>query len=227
MNNDIPTLVVEKTDDSPSYGDDFGPSATTGEKDAHALHSTDAEPDSVIINSEHTASSESETIAEVSESAALLDVRAVTPEISDKEAGEIGFRRISSTPIPEVAQTAAEVEDSAALLDQRAATPKIDDTEAGLLGLRRTSTTPIPEVAETAAEVADSAAAIDREESSTPDLTEEEAGQIGLRRMSMTPISQVAEVAAEVAAVAASLDNDDHLPVSLLQCLISHASILC
>lgn len=211
MEEHIPTLVVEKSDDSPSFGEDLGPNSTVGEKDADATRSADAEPDQVIIRSENAASLVADTIAEVSDSAALLDARATTPEIPDKEAGEIGFRRMSSTPIPEVAQTAAEVADSALSLDQRAPTPEIGATEAGLIGLRRVSTTPIPEVSATAAEVADSAAIIDREESGTPDLTEEEVGQIGLRRLSMTPISQVAETAAEVAAVAALLDKEDHL----------------
>ena len=38
--------------------------------------------------------------------------------MSDEEAGRIGYRRMSQTPIPEVAQTAAEVADVAAVLDK-------------------------------------------------------------------------------------------------------------
>lgn len=56
--------------------------------------------------------------AEVADSAAQLDRNQPTPPISDAEAGRIGLRRLSSTPIPEVANTAAEVADSAALIDK-------------------------------------------------------------------------------------------------------------
>lgn len=47
-----------------------------------------------------------------------LDREAATPPISDEDAGRIGYRRMSQTPIPEVAETAAEVADSAATLDK-------------------------------------------------------------------------------------------------------------
>jgi hypothetical protein len=56
--------------------------------------------------------------AEVAESAALLDQGQPTPPISDEEAGRIGYRRMSNTPIPQVALTAAEVADVAAKLDE-------------------------------------------------------------------------------------------------------------
>ncbi|EPE28643.1 hypothetical protein GLAREA_09764 [Glarea lozoyensis ATCC 20868] len=56
--------------------------------------------------------------AEVAETAAFLDRGQSTPPISDEEAGRIGYRRLSNTPIPEVASTAAEVADVAAKLDE-------------------------------------------------------------------------------------------------------------
>jgi hypothetical protein len=57
------------------------------------------------------------TAAEVADSAALLDQEDAEPEISDEEAGRLGVRRLSSTPINEVAKIAAEVADSARCLD--------------------------------------------------------------------------------------------------------------
>ncbi|KAH8894807.1 hypothetical protein GQ53DRAFT_63173 [Thozetella sp. PMI_491] len=61
--------------------------------------------------------------AEVADSAALLDQEEKEPELSDAEAGKIGLRRLSSTPIPEVARTAAEVADSAQALDEEEVGP--------------------------------------------------------------------------------------------------------
>ncbi|RYP92688.1 hypothetical protein DL770_001201 [Monosporascus sp. CRB-9-2] len=63
------------------------------------------------------------TAAEVADSAALLDREEPEPEISDEQAGEIGFRRLSQTPIEEVAQTAEEVALSAAQLDDDKSAP--------------------------------------------------------------------------------------------------------
>ncbi|KAK3333106.1 hypothetical protein B0T19DRAFT_116828 [Cercophora scortea] len=57
------------------------------------------------------------TAAEVADSAALLNKEEPETPIPDDEAGRIGFRRMSSTPISEVAKTAAEVADSAQTLD--------------------------------------------------------------------------------------------------------------
>lgn len=45
----IPTLIVEKTDDEPRHGDDMGPDATAGQKEAHEKRLADAEPDAVVI----------------------------------------------------------------------------------------------------------------------------------------------------------------------------------
>lgn len=57
------------------------------------------------------------TAAEVADSAALLDKEDAEPEITDEEAGRTGFRRMSLTPIQDVAATAAEVADTAEGLD--------------------------------------------------------------------------------------------------------------
>ncbi|KAK0711123.1 hypothetical protein B0H67DRAFT_555155 [Lasiosphaeris hirsuta] len=55
--------------------------------------------------------------AEVADTAAILNKEAPETQITDEEAGKIGFRRLSSTPIIEVANTAAEVADTARDLD--------------------------------------------------------------------------------------------------------------
>lgn len=56
--------------------------------------------------------------AEVADSAAMLDKEDPEPDIPDDEAGRIGLRRMSATPIKEVAATAAEVANTAQTLDQ-------------------------------------------------------------------------------------------------------------
>lgn len=58
------------------------------------------------------------TAAEVADSAALLDEQEPEEDVPDEEAGRIGFRRMSATPIPVVATTAAEVADTAQQLDE-------------------------------------------------------------------------------------------------------------
>jgi hypothetical protein len=80
------------------------------------MRAADAEADFVVVKSED-ASSPSTVAAEVADSAAILDKPASPAPIDDEEAGRIGERRLSMTPIPQVADTAAEVADSAALLD--------------------------------------------------------------------------------------------------------------
>ncbi|OTB08383.1 hypothetical protein M426DRAFT_7700 [Hypoxylon sp. CI-4A] len=55
--------------------------------------------------------------AEVADSARFLDPEPTEPEIPDDEAGRIGSRRMSNTPISEVVQTAIEVATTAATLD--------------------------------------------------------------------------------------------------------------
>ncbi|KAI1660368.1 hypothetical protein F4813DRAFT_379203 [Daldinia decipiens] len=58
-----------------------------------------------------------QTAAEVADSARTLDPETPEPEISDGEAGRIGTRRMSTTPIGEVSETAIEVATVAATLD--------------------------------------------------------------------------------------------------------------
>jgi hypothetical protein len=113
-----PTLIVEKVDDGLRGGDDFGSAATVAQKDAHIVCSQGAEPDYVVTRTESRTPELAETAAEVSESAAMLDRDPPTPPISDEEAGRIGYRRMSSTPLSQVAKTAAEVADVAATLDE-------------------------------------------------------------------------------------------------------------
>ncbi|KAI4863044.1 hypothetical protein F4820DRAFT_390777 [Hypoxylon rubiginosum] len=62
--------------------------------------------------------------AEVADSAYAIDLEAPEPEISDAEAGRTGIRRMTHTPISEVAQTAMEVSIVAATLGD-------DDSEPG------------------------------------------------------------------------------------------------
>ncbi|KAJ8068041.1 hypothetical protein OCU04_003618 [Sclerotinia nivalis] len=113
-----PMVTVEKVDSEPRLGDDFGSTATFAQKDAHNLHAQDAVPDHVTIRQQSTTPDLANVAAEVADSAALLDETPPTPPMSDKDAGKIGYRRLSNTPIPEVAETAAEVADSAALIDE-------------------------------------------------------------------------------------------------------------
>ncbi|KAI1078448.1 hypothetical protein F5B20DRAFT_582366 [Whalleya microplaca] len=58
-----------------------------------------------------------ETAAEVADSACTMDVDAPEAEVPEEEAGRLGIRRLSLTPIGEVAQTAMDVADVAAKLD--------------------------------------------------------------------------------------------------------------
>lgn len=45
----LPSVVIEKTDNTPAYGDDLGPNATQGQQEAHAKRAADAEPDKVVV----------------------------------------------------------------------------------------------------------------------------------------------------------------------------------
>lgn len=112
-----PIVSVEKVDSEPRLGDDFGSNATYAQKDAHTLHAQDASPDHITIRQQATTPDLANVAAEVADSAELLDETPPTPPMSDTEAGKIGYRRLSHTPIPEVAATAAEVADSAAQID--------------------------------------------------------------------------------------------------------------
>lgn len=113
----LPTVVVEKTDSEPRHGDNFGSDATIAQKDAYQAHALNSKPDHVATRSQYRTPEIAATAADVADVAAALDRDAPTPPISDEEAGRIGFRRMSNTPIPEVAATAAEVADVAASLD--------------------------------------------------------------------------------------------------------------
>jgi hypothetical protein len=57
---DIPLLVVEKTDDQPVYGEDFGGDATRSQKVAHDMRAADALPDKVIITPDYQSEQGSE-----------------------------------------------------------------------------------------------------------------------------------------------------------------------
>ncbi|KAJ4313080.1 hypothetical protein N0V94_007114 [Neodidymelliopsis sp. IMI 364377] len=50
----VPLVMVEKVDDKPAHGDDFGAAATKGQKIAHELRSADASPDRLIVSPEDT-----------------------------------------------------------------------------------------------------------------------------------------------------------------------------
>jgi hypothetical protein len=47
--SDTPRVVVEKTDDKPAYGDDFGTDATISQRVAHDMRAADAEPNMLVI----------------------------------------------------------------------------------------------------------------------------------------------------------------------------------
>ncbi|KAK7560824.1 hypothetical protein IWX92DRAFT_420294 [Phyllosticta citricarpa] len=48
----VPAVVVEKVDDAPSHGDDFGPGATSGQQLAHKKRKADADPNMVVVSAE-------------------------------------------------------------------------------------------------------------------------------------------------------------------------------
>ncbi|KAF7857165.1 hypothetical protein EAF04_009406 [Stromatinia cepivora] len=121
-----PMVTVEGVDSEPRHGDDFGSNATFAQKDAHNLHAQDAAPDHVTIRQQSTTPDLANVAAEVADSATLLDETPPTPPMSDTDAGKIGYRRLSNTPIPEVAETAAEVADTAALIDENYKPNSID-----------------------------------------------------------------------------------------------------
>lgn len=96
----IPSLSIKELD-----AEDDGSAEAT-----HSEPEQGSEPGYIMVD-------EANTAAEVADVAAELDLREPTPPISDEEAGRIGYRRMSNTPIPQVAATAAEVADVARLLD--------------------------------------------------------------------------------------------------------------
>jgi hypothetical protein len=223
----IPDIVIEKVDDKPSHGDEFGDSATEGQKIAHEMRAQDAEPDLVIIKPE--ISPEAETAAEVADTAAALDkakpesfntiekvndnsaeivIAPVNPVQEEKE----NHRQLSDV---DIASPAAHVETPKLQLH----TPAQDDSTAVETSEPHyliENQDPEPQTPdEIAAEVADAAVFLDREEPQ-PTTTDEEAGRTGERRMSHTPIPEVARTAAEVADSAAIIDRDDVWNHSLL-----------
>lgn len=112
-----PLLVVNNNSEQ-HHTTDIKEDLSDGAKDEQLLKTRAAEPDYVVVRSENRTPDIARSAAEVAESAASLDRGAPTPPISDEEAGRIGFRRMSQTPIPEVANVAAEVADTAAILDK-------------------------------------------------------------------------------------------------------------
>ena len=146
----IPTLIVEKTDSQPSYGDDFGSEATTAQKDAHEIRAKDAEPDQVLVKPE--------------DGGKTIDITPGHTRDNALVGGDTAGGTGTATPSKQVADTADEVADTAAKLDCEPTPQPSSDEIAGRTGERRMSNTPINEVAATAAEVADSAAIIDRGE---------------------------------------------------------------
>ncbi|KAI9832684.1 MAG: hypothetical protein M1819_004270 [Sarea resinae] len=194
-----PAVVVEKVNAEPSHGDDFGPSATHGQKEAHEQRALDAKPDKVLIEPEPASANEpanltatapvddpsssvsesAATAAEVADSAAELH-----DSLDERKIGttDVTSRRLSSTPIPEVANTAAEVADIAAGLG--------DTLEEKETSVEKTSGTAIPEEASDAPKAVSSL---------------EGAAEGEDRPLSSTPIPEAAAVAAEVADTAADL----------------------
>lgn len=118
--------------------------------------------DRLIPRSETSTPYSVRTAAEVADSAAIVDQEESEPYMSDEMAGRTGARRLSSTPIAEVARTASDVADTAKLLDKDSAAQG-DPAEVppdklpGKLGVRQLSSTPIIEDAKTASEVAGTA----------------------------------------------------------------------
>ena len=70
---------------------------------------------------------------EVADSAALINAEKPETPVPDDVAGQIGYRRMSSTPIQEVANTAAEVADSAKELDKAEVSEFLPPPEANKL----------------------------------------------------------------------------------------------
>lgn len=163
----VPTLIVERADEKPAYGDDFGPNATPAQKDAHEIRGADAEPDYTIVHNDPSEEDKekAKTADEVANSAEAIDRETpLNPRIRSLQGQSDGHSDGTSTPIGQVADTAAEVADTAAAIDREPTPLPSSDEEAGRTGERRMSSTPINEVADTAAEVADSAATIDKDQ---------------------------------------------------------------
>lgn len=113
-----PPLIAVSNSSTPHHDGDIADTSSEGSKDERLLKTRAAEPDYVVVRSENRTPDIASSAAEVADSAQNLDQRSPTPPITDEEAGRIGYRRMSQTPIPEVADVAAEVADSAAILDK-------------------------------------------------------------------------------------------------------------
>ncbi|KAI0121995.1 hypothetical protein F4814DRAFT_438149 [Daldinia grandis] len=87
------------------------------------------ESESLETNSGTQTPDFAQVAAEVADSARTLDPETPEPEMSDGEAGRIGTRRMSATPIGEVSETAIEVANVAATLDIDE--PALDDGDGG------------------------------------------------------------------------------------------------
>ncbi|KAI9675352.1 MAG: hypothetical protein M1817_001256 [Caeruleum heppii] len=98
---ECPTVTVEKSDSRPSFGDDFGPSATVAQKLEHKRRESDAQPDKVVLS---------------------VEPSFVPPSPSDHSVELDGGKSIS-----ESANVAAEVADTAAALDPELAPPLINE----------------------------------------------------------------------------------------------------
>ncbi|KAE8454152.1 hypothetical protein EG329_005077 [Mollisiaceae sp. DMI_Dod_QoI] len=102
-----PALVVENAESEPKQEEKSSAGATHVGHDSDHLQASETTEDMVSRNGSRTPEL-ADVAAEVAETAATLDREEPGPPISDEEAGRIGFRRMSSTPIPQVALTAAE-----------------------------------------------------------------------------------------------------------------------
>lgn len=90
----VPLLIVEKVDDKPAHGDDFGKDATPAQKVAHEIRAADATPDRLVISPEPPGPSleDESLLAEESQPISQLDaldemsVQSSTDQTSSEDA---------------------------------------------------------------------------------------------------------------------------------------------
>ncbi|KAF4624681.1 hypothetical protein G7Y89_g13487 [Cudoniella acicularis] len=111
-----PAVVVERAESDLQFSSDSKEQEAIKPEPGH-LSAQEPHSDRAATSNGATTPDLADTAAEVAESAAVLDHNPPTPPISDDEAGRIGYRRMSNTPIPQVAKVAVEVADVAATLD--------------------------------------------------------------------------------------------------------------
>lgn len=111
-------LVAEEVNGKFQFKDHFGSNVSIGKMNTHSLRAKGAESGHTVVGSETSTPVYANIAAEVADSAAMLDREPSPVRVSDEEAGRTGERRMSSTPIPQVALTAAEVADIAMVIDQ-------------------------------------------------------------------------------------------------------------